>query len=65
MAPEARPDFADAFAGLSRAMGDVVAKYDDTELAAITDYVISTIDILHAEAQRLSSPGGGPARTGG
>ncbi|OOC54393.1 MULTISPECIES: MarR family winged helix-turn-helix transcriptional regulator [Nocardiopsis] len=54
---EARPDLADAFTGLSRAMGDLVAKYDDTELAAITDYVTNTIDILYAQTRRLGAPG--------
>ncbi|WP_017571557.1 MarR family winged helix-turn-helix transcriptional regulator [Nocardiopsis halotolerans] len=53
---DARPDLSDALTGLSRAMGGLMAKYDDAELAAITDYVTNTIDILNAETQRLSTP---------
>lgn len=53
---EARPDPADAFAGLSRAMGELMARYDEDELAVIADYVTRTIDILHAQTQRLSAP---------
>ncbi|MBB4932940.1 DNA-binding MarR family transcriptional regulator [Lipingzhangella halophila] len=62
--PETRSDFTDTFAGLARAMGDLVARYDDTELAVITDYVTNTIDILHAETRRLSSPGDSSTGTG-
>ncbi|MCK9869587.1 MarR family transcriptional regulator [Nocardiopsis dassonvillei] len=51
---EARPDHADAFAGLSRAMGELMAGYDEAELAVITDYVTKTIDILHTQTRRLS-----------
>ncbi|MBX9387162.1 MarR family winged helix-turn-helix transcriptional regulator [Streptomonospora nanhaiensis] len=59
VAPRARTDLSDAFSGLSRAMGDLMARYDAAELAAITDYVTNAIDILHAEARRLAPPPGG------
>lgn len=63
---EARPDSAGAFTGLSEAMAELVAKYDDTEIAAINDFVANSVAILHAETQRLSAQdGGGPADAGG
>ncbi|MDA0567318.1 MarR family transcriptional regulator [Streptomonospora sp. S1-112] len=53
--PRARAALADAFGGLGRAMAGLMAGYDDAELAAITEYVTGTIDILHAETRRLSA----------
>jgi DNA-binding MarR family transcriptional regulator len=51
---EARPEHTDAFAGLSRAMGELMAGYDEAERAVIADYVTKTIDILHSQTRRLS-----------
>ncbi|QBI53060.1 MarR family winged helix-turn-helix transcriptional regulator [Streptomonospora litoralis] len=59
-----RPDFAGAFTGLAGAMSELLAGYDDTELAAIEDYVRNTIEILNAETRRLAAPGGDGAPSG-
>ncbi|KII00074.1 MarR family transcriptional regulator [Streptomonospora alba] len=53
--PDARPDFAGAFAGLSKAMSELMATYDETETAAIADYVTNTVAILQAETRRMTA----------
>ena len=49
------PQLADAFAGLGRALGGVIAEYDPAEQAAIVSYLRRTIDILREQTIRLGS----------
>lgn len=45
----------EVFAELSAAMARFMTKYDDRELATITDYVRNTIDVLHEQTRRLNT----------
>jgi hypothetical protein len=52
-----RPDLGDVFADLGREMAAVMAKYDERELAAILDYVASTVEVLKEQTRRLAGDG--------
>jgi DNA-binding MarR family transcriptional regulator len=49
-----RTDLGATFAELSRAMNELVAKYDEREAAAIVDYLTNTIQVLRVQTRRLS-----------
>lgn len=50
-----RPELTDAFAGLTRVLGGVIAEYDPAEQAAIVSYLRRTIDILREQTIRMGS----------
>ncbi|MDH2429996.1 MarR family transcriptional regulator [Sphaerisporangium sp. TRM90804] len=52
------PDLSGIFADLGREMGAFMAKYDERELATITDYVNGTIEVLKAQTARLAASAG-------
>lgn len=44
-----------AFAELGAAMGQVMRRYDEQQLAAITDWVRATIEVLQEQTRRLGA----------
>jgi DNA-binding MarR family transcriptional regulator len=48
-------DSAELFAGLGRAMSELMARYDAAEMAVITDYVTRSVEVLRAETRKLSA----------
>jgi DNA-binding MarR family transcriptional regulator len=49
------PELAEAFAGLGRALGGVIAEYGPAERAAIASYLRRMVDILREQTIRLGS----------
>ena len=47
-------DLSEVFAGLSSAMHEMLAKYDEQQVQVIHDYVVGVIDVLHDQTRRLS-----------
>lgn len=49
------PDLGGIFADLGQAMAAFTAKYDQRELAVITDYLDNTIRVLHEQTAKLAA----------
>jgi DNA-binding MarR family transcriptional regulator len=54
--PEKSPDLGGIFADLGRSMGEFMSRYDDREMAVITDYLDNTIRVLREQIDKLAQP---------
>ncbi|SDT72386.1 MarR family winged helix-turn-helix transcriptional regulator [Actinoplanes derwentensis] len=52
--PAKRPDLGGIFADLTAAMGEFTSRYDEAQLAVITDYLDNTIRVLREQTTRLA-----------
>lgn len=49
--------FGDTFAGLDKAMAELVGRYSPEEQAAIADWVARTVDVLREQTRKLTARG--------
>jgi DNA-binding MarR family transcriptional regulator len=54
--PEKTPDLGGIFADLRQAMAEFQSRYDEREMAVITDYLDNTIRVLRDQVAKLTSP---------
>ncbi|WP_328464512.1 MarR family transcriptional regulator [Actinoplanes sp. NBC_00393] len=52
--PDKSPDVGSIFADLGRSMGEFMGKYDEREMAVITDYLDNTIRVLREQIDKLA-----------
>jgi hypothetical protein len=53
--PTRAPDLGGIFADVGAAMGAFMTRYDEREMAVITDYLDDTIRVLREQTARLST----------